>query len=188
MGGTSIWHWPGMRRTANELHILFELLRDAGFAVDRVGGCYDIGLLPDNPRSEVQKWISDPKRVSSDWWIGLSLGAAVAHIVACTIPEPRRPKRVTLINPFADRMELSRHLGFPMGDQWRLKPINFQSPGGILVDLVISRLDDRIPPEHGHRLKDCYSVDDLALFELDADHALSENNQQRLLASFLLSR
>ena len=183
-----IWYWPGIRRSANELHTLFGVLRDAEFTIDCVTEDYDIGLMPDNAGSGVQQWVNDPKRTVSHWWIGLSLGAAVAHIAVCTAPQSHRPKRLTLINPFADRMELSRHLGFSMIDQWRLKPIDFHSPGGILVDLIISRFDERIPPEHGHRLKECYSAGDVAVIELDADHALSEESQQRRLASLLLSR
>jgi hypothetical protein len=183
----SISYWPGIRRGATELHTLFGVLRDAGFTIDCVVEAYDIGLPPDNPGSGIQQWVNDSARTVSHWWIGLSLGAAVAHIAACAAPEPRRPKRLTLINPFADRMELSRHLDFSLNNQWRLKPIDFRSPGGILIDLIISRLDERISPEHGYRLKECYSADDVTVTELDADHALSEESQQRLLASLLLS-
>ncbi len=182
-----VWHWPGIRRSPAELDTLFGVLREAKCTVDCVGAAYDIGLLPDNSGSGVQQWVNDPKRTVSDWWIGLSLGAAVAHIAACTAPEPRRPKRLTLINPFADRIEVSRHLGFSMSGQWPLKPINFHSSGGILVDLIISRWDERIPPDYGNRLKDCYPAGDVSVIELDADHAISEPSQQRFLASLLLS-
>jgi hypothetical protein len=177
-----------MRRRANELQTLLLVLRDSGFTIGHVAVPYDVGLLPDNPGSAVQHWVTDPARTVSQWWIGLSLGAAVAHIAACSAPESRRPKRLTLINPFADRMELARDLGFSLNDQWRLKPIDFHLPRGILVDLIISRLDERIPPEHGYRLKRCYHPDDVIVTELDADHALSEERQQRRLASLLLSR
>ena len=184
----TVWYWPGIRRSAQELHALFGVMRDAGFAVEWVGSAYDKGLLPDDAHSDIQQWVNDPQRAVSKWWVGLSLGAVVAHIAACTAPEGRRPKRLTLINPFADRMELSQHLGFSIADQWRLRPIDFHSPGEILVDLIISKFDERIPPDHGHRLKDCYSTGDVTLIELDADHALSQESQQRLLASLLLSK
>jgi pimeloyl-ACP methyl ester carboxylesterase len=184
----SVLYWPGIRRSEAELHTLFEILRDAEFTVDCVGSIYDIGLLPDNAESDIQQWINDPKNPTSDWWIGLSLGAAVAHIVACTTPESRRPKRLTLINPFADRLELSLQLGFSMSGQWRLKPIEFHSPGGIIVDLIISTRDERIPPDHGQQFKDCYSAVDIAVVELDADHTISKESQQRQLGALLLSR
>ena len=183
-----IWYWPGIHCKAEELHTFFGVLQDAGFPSERVEATYDAGLLPDNASSGVQKWVNDPRRTISNWWIGLSLGAAVAHIAACTAPEHRRPKRLTLINPFADRMELSQHLGFPMRGQWRLKPIDFHCLGGIRVDLVLSMRDERIPPQHGKRFIDCYSAGDVALIEMDTNHAVTDESHQRLLASLLLSK
>ena len=111
----------------------------------------------------------------------------MAHSAASCAPPSQRPKRLTLINPFADRMELAQRLGFSMTNQWSLKPADFHSPGGLLVDLVISKRDDRIPPEHGYRLKECYPTGCVRVIELDADHALSEESQQHRLASLLLS-
>ncbi len=183
----SILYWPGIRRGPHELHAFFRALRDDDFKIDRITENYDVGLPPDDARSAIQRWVTDPRRVVSHWWIGLSLGAAVAHITACTTPPSCRPKRLTLINPFADRAELSRYLGFSMAGQWRLSPISFPSPGGFVVDVIISRFDERIPAEHGHRLSECYSERDVKIIHLDADHAVSAEGQQRELAAILLS-
>ncbi len=188
LGLKHVWYWPGIRRSPAELDVFFAVLRDAGFTVDTVGATYDKGLLPDNADSGIQQFVNDPNRMVCNWWIGLSLGAAVAHIAACTAPAHRRPKRLTLINPFADRMELSQHLAFTMDGQWRLKPIDFHSPGGILVDLVLSLCDERIPSEHGFRLLDCYPAGDVDLIPLDSNHAVADESQQRLLASLLMAR
>lgn len=164
------------------------VLSDTGHEVSHIGAAYDVGLSPEDPGSDIQQWVNDAHRAEAHWWIGLSLGAAVAHIAACSVPEPRRPMRLTLINPFADRVDLSRQVGFSLGEQWRLSPIAFRSPGGIQVDLIISTHDERITPDHGHQLLTCYPAGDVVVLELEADHSISDRDQQRMLASLLMRR
>lgn len=184
----SVWYWPGIRRNNSDFSTLFCILREAGYYIDLVNTDYDIGLLPNNLSSGVQLYVNDPTRVMSNWWIGFSLGAAVAHIAAATAPVHRRPKRLTLINPFANRLELSEQVGFNIGDQWRLNPVEFSCPNGISVDLIISRRDERIPPDQGRRLIGCFPKNNIMYLELDADHMISGGTQQSLLATLLLSR
>ncbi len=130
------------------------------------------------------QWLMDIPPVP--WWIGLSLGAAVAHIVAATIPVRSRPRRLTLINPFADRIELSRQRGFSLKDQWPLRPVEPFAAQCMKVDLVLSRFDERIPWSHGVRLQECYRATDVRLLSLEADHALTTPAIQVDLANWLL--
>ncbi len=184
----SILFWPGIRWSETDLRNLFGALRTAKFTINRAEVTYDSGAPPQDAGSGVQKWIGDARHEVPKWWIGLSLGASVAHIAACTVPDRFKPNRLTLINPFANREELSKEAGFDMKEQWQINPIEFNCPSGIHVDLVISRFDNRISPEHSRRLRACFSGADVKTIELDADHRISDEEQQHLLAESLLTR
>lgn len=170
-----------------ELDCLLNSLQDAGFAIERMEVEYDSGPPPQDASSEIQRWIRGTPYGVPRWWIGLSLGAAVAYVVACTLPECCKPRRLTLINPFANRRELSKQAGFDMGTQWEINPSEFACPPQLRVDLVNSRFDERIPSQHSHRLGTCLAGVDVRMIELNADHRISDEAQQLLLAQVLLS-
>jgi len=128
----------------------------------------------------------DPNTPIGFWWIGLSLGASVAHIVCSTICEEKRPMRLTLINPFADRVELSAIRGFPMGDQWHLRPDKYALPPETVADVVLSLRDERIPSEQGLRLHSQWGAQRSRVIWTDADHVISDSNEQQRLAKLLL--
>lgn len=183
-----IWYWPGIYRKSTELNVLLGSLGESQFDVKWIDHQYDSGLPPDNPNSDIRQWVADPQEKPADWWIGLSLGAAVAHISLCCAPQSRLPKRLTLINPFADRVELAAYAGFSIADQWNLIPVGFRFKRDIAVELVVSSNDVSVPPEQGMRLLSCYPTSNVTVINLHADHSISSISAQRSLASILLSQ
>lgn len=179
-------YWPGMRRQAGELASLFAQMRRSGFVVQKVSAPYDVGPLPSEPTSHAHHEVMHLDTPASNWWIGLSLGAAVAHIVCSTICGEKRPARLTLINPFADRMELSQIRGFDLGDQWRLCPDRHGLPPGTIVDLVLSSRDEHVPPEQGLRLHALWGNQRSRVVWADSDHAISDSTEQCRVAELLL--
>jgi len=182
----NLLYWPGMRVNPGELGTLFSHMRSSGFVVQIVSAPYDIGPMPADSASLAHQEIMHSDTPVGGWWIGLSLGAAVAHIVCSTICRERRPRRLTLINPFADRAELSIIRGFDLGNQWRLRPEKYSVPAGISVDLILSSRDERIPPDHGLRLQSLWEDQRSRVVWTDSDHVISDSSEQQRLAELLL--
>jgi pimeloyl-ACP methyl ester carboxylesterase len=181
---TEILFWPGIGRKPGELEHLFSLLGTRAFSVSRAEALYDIGPPPPDPASTVYRRLMAAPH-SPPWWIGLSLGAAVAHVVAATIPASWRPRRLTLINSFADRELLAHTRDIGLEGQWLLRPIDFAPAAEVRIDIVMSVNDERIPPEHSVRLAAALGPD-TRIIRLTADHAISDAQVQRQLARELL--
>jgi len=182
----SVLYWPGMKRDPQELSTLLAHLTTFGITVQTLSALYDTGPLPSEPLSHVHQEIMHSDFEPSNWWIGLSLGGAVAHIVCSTICAEKRPARLTLINPFADRIELSKIHQFALDEQWPLRPYKYPLPPGTIVDLVLSLRDERIPSEQGLHLHALWEAKKSQVLWVDSDHAISDSDAQRRLVESLL--
>ena len=176
-----------MKRDPQELSTLLAHLTTCGITVRTVSAPYDTGPLPSEPASHAHQEVMHSDTEPSNWWIGLSLGAAVAHIVCSTVCAEKRPTRLTLINPFADRIELSKIRQFALDDQWPLRPDKYPLPPGTVADLVLSSRDERIPPEQGLSLHALWGAQRSRVVWADSDHVISDSDEQRRLAESLLN-
>jgi hypothetical protein len=181
----SVLYWPGMRRSPSEFATLWQGLSGAGFAVSWVDVPYDCGPPPDSPISAVARWLA--QRPLAEWWIGLSLGASVAHVAAATAAAGRCPRRLTLINPIADRVKLAEERGFSLEGRWPLLAEQFPVFGVAAVDLILSTHDMRVPPEQGRSLVKCYPASSVRVVEVATGHAFEDVAIQRSLLSSLLT-
>ena len=180
-----ILYWPGIGRSPLELFDFYRSMEDNGYSIAIMPYEYDVGEKPHNPESFIYQWANNQSNTGADWWIGLSLGASVAYLVASAISAESIPKRITLINPFADRAQLAWEKGFSLVGQWLLSPLNH----GLyvpIVDIVLSLNDDRIPIEHGKQLLSMITATELRVIMLNADHAVSCCSAQLYLADMLL--
>jgi hypothetical protein len=180
-----ILYWPGMGRSPLELFDFYRRMEDNGYSIDIMPYEYDVGEKPHNPESCIYQWAENLSETDADWWIGLSLGASVAYLVASAISAESIPKRITLINPFADRAQLAWEKNFSLVGQWLLSPVNHNLYVPI-VDIVLSLNDDRIPTEHGKQLLPMITATELRVIMLNADHAVSGYSAQLYLADILL--
>jgi len=175
-----------MRRLPSELTRLFSLLRMGGYTVRTIRSPYDQGPLPSLPASHLHREVTNSDAPVSTWWIGLSLGASIAHIVASTISPPKKPKRLTLINPFSDRVALSQIKGFELGDQWPIAPCLYDLPSMTFAEIVLSSDDTQIPNDQGMRLHVEWGSMRSRVITIDGDHSLSAIKSQEILAKALL--
>lgn len=180
-----VLYWPGIRRTADELKLLREGLIRAGHAMEWLGVPYDEGSPPDSPDGPIAEWLAQSE--PAYWWIGLSLGAGVAHISAAISAHQLQPRRITLINPVADRCALARLRRFSMDTLWDLRASRFIVPHVRQLDIVLSTEDTQVPRDHGLSLLKCYPNAQPRLTEIRADHSISDPEQQNLLLRSLLS-
>ena len=180
-----ILYWPGMHRNSEELLDTLETVtKQSKSSLHWLKEPYDIGVLPNNRASDIHRFIE--KETTFNWWIGLSLGAAVAFIVAASVSKSKRPKRITLINIFHDRKDLAKHKSFSLDDQWPLRPLDFIINSEIKVDLVVSKKDEKIPPSYSLNMMAVLNKYQINLIELDADHQISSLSTQKCLAKLLL--
>ncbi len=179
-------YWPGIHRLPEELNQCFAELQKIGFRVTWMNVPYDKGLTPDQPSSQIQYYIMNQKSAVFSWWIGLSLGASVAYIVAATIPVQYQPKRLTLINAFADREKLAQEKGFSLNGQWVIFPSKYTLPSSVEVDFIISKQDDKIPKSQSNSLREVLISNQVRIIELDTDHAINNIEQQQILAKQLV--
>ena len=180
-----ILYWPGIGRSPLELFDFYRSMEDNGYSIAIMPYEYDVGEKPHNPESFIYQWANNQSNTGADWWIGLSLGASVAYLVASAISAESIPKRITLINPFADRAQLAWEKGFSLVGQWLLSPLN-HSLYVPIVDIVLSLNDDRIPIEHGKQLLSMITATELRVIMLNADHAVSCCSAHLYLADMLL--
>jgi hypothetical protein len=181
----SILYWQGRSRNESELSHFHQELKLRGYSTEIMPIDYDTGLPPNNPKSSIYEWTYRQTNRTYDWWIGLSLGASVAYMVASSYATCSNPKRLTLINPFSNREKLAREKKFSLNGQWVINPINHQLHVSV-VDIVLSVNDNRIPIEHGKSLLPMIVAKKIRVILLDADHAISDATAQSDLASFLL--
>lgn len=180
-----ILYWPGRGNNPLQLYECLRIMEREGHSVEVMPFRYDVGTNPDNPQSCIYQWAIERTNAGAYWWIGLSLGAAIAHIVASVIPIGVRPRRITLINPFADRAQLAKEKNFSLQGQWSLNPVEYKLCVPY-VDLVLSLQDDRIPNEHGKRLLPHINAEKVQVIMLNADHAVQCHSIQSDLAKVLL--
>ena len=185
-GFRMVWYWPGVRCQPDELAVLLGLLAKGGVQVLRLRPDYDRGLPPWHPDSPFRNLLTGPEEEKADWWLGLSLGAAVAACVAATIEPQARPARLTLINPVVDRAALARERGFLMEKGWELRLTDLPPPSVSQLDLVISAADERVPAWHGESFREHCIGHPLSYFSFDADHTFSSPSTQERLAVALL--
>ena len=181
----SILYWQGRARSNSELFKFHQVLKHHDFLTEIMPINYDIGLLPNNPESSIYQWIHNQTKKTYDWWIGLSLGASVAYMVASSAMTCSAPKRITLINPFSNREMLANEKGFSLNQQWAINPANYRLHVST-VDIVLSVNDDRIPIKHGQLLLPMITAKELRVILLDADHIISKTKAQSDIANFLL--
>lgn len=181
----SILYWQGRGRNPLELINFNKTLKHHGFSTQIMPLDYDIGLMPNNPESRIYQWIHCQIKTTQDWWIGLSLGASVAYILASSAMTGSIPQRITLINPFANREKLAKEKNFSLNQQWVINPINHRLCVPI-VDIVLSVNDNRIPIKHGQALLPMITAKELRVIMLDADHTISDSTAQLDLANVLL--
>lgn len=180
----SVLYWPGVRRDPAELALVWEALQLAGLNRIFMDVEYDKGLSPELDYSAFKTFIRSIN--ASNWWIGLSLGGSVAHVIAAQ-DASIAPQRLTLINPVANRETLSRLANFSLKGLWPLAAENFQVVAVSQVDFVVSKQDRRVPNCHAYRLAECYPNARLRFIELNCDHAISDQSSQKELASLLIS-
>ena len=119
---------------------------------------------------------------TSEWWIGISLGASVLYYLY-NFAEIK-PKRITIINPFSDRKQLSIEKGFNISEQWNFAPKCMEIKVKH-IDLVTSIYDKSIPMYHGIELLNKAEADTKNMIFVDADHQISNIEAQKELANCL---
>jgi hypothetical protein len=121
-----------------------------------------------------------------DWWIGLSIGGLVAHVVASGLTRVNMPRRITFINPVADRKMLAERNRFSLENKWHLelRQLAFASPH--VVDFVVSINDSRVPNSHANEMAKCYPDNCVRWFQIESDHSISSVAMQEKLSYELL--
>jgi hypothetical protein len=179
-------YWPGRRRHPDELSALLHRLGASGWHPTRLEPVYDHGPPPGDPGYLLPREVGGDPSQSRRWWMGLSLGAAVALILAGHVRPGQRPQRLTLINPFADRGRLAAEIGFEPEHGWDLVPMAHRPHSEILVDLVLSDSDEKIPRIHSELLREALRPARPRIITIDADHAITAAAAQDRLAGLLL--
>jgi hypothetical protein len=145
---------------------------------------YDTGIAPFSAESELARWCAENY---FSWWIGISLGASLAYTFASLLNESKRPERLTIINPFSSREELSKEKGFSMSGQWNFSPID-HNLSLKRIDVVASVMDKKIPMYHGVTLLNKAATDKKNLIFVDDNHQIQNDAAQKELAELLLDR
>ena len=172
-----ILFWAGRGQNLKILENFRNELIKAGFKIEYINIKYDEGELLPN------KW----KQVSdnnADWWIGISLGAALLYYSANYAKE-NKPKRITLINPFSSRKILSEEKGFDLSNQWEFSPkncmLNIDN-----MDVVLSTYDTKIPMYHGIELLNKTICNNKKIVFVDSNHTIDNINAQIELSDILI--
>ena len=172
-----ILYWPGMGQDLEILKHFRNELTLQGYSIDTVKIKYDQNEL--NPKN----W-NEIKNNQADWWIGISLGASLLYYSLNFINENNKPLRISIINPFSSRKQLSIERKFDLKNQWDFSPINVNCDVNE-IDLITSLYDSKIPMYHGiELLNNAISVNKNLIF-VKEDHTINNIEAQKELAKVL---
>lgn len=175
-----VLYWPGRGNNLKVLEIFRAVLAKKINSIKIVDVLYDTGEL------SPQCWncVSDN---TYGWWIGISLGASLCfYSLQYT---SKLPSRVTLINPFFSRKELSVEKNFSLKNQWNFSledRLSFSSNLDIDLDIVVSIHDDKIPFHHIFDILMRYNTKSTRLIFINSDHAISNDLAQIELVEVLM--
>lgn len=172
-----ILFWPGITQDTNILKDLKRILIKNGYFIEYVKFKYDVGKL--NPK----KW-DQVVNNKSDWWIGISLGASLLYYAYHFVPLNKRPKRITIINPFFSREILSYEKDFNIKNYWNFSPIKYKVNVNH-IELVLSIFDKNIPIYHGLHLINSSSTSNKNIIFINSNHVIDESNAQKELGILL---
>lgn len=179
---SKVLYWPGRGKNLEVLADFRDVLIKNGYVIDYVPMEYDVGT---NPFVDPSEWVDFLSQGTWNWWIGISLGAALSYFAASLLEAKMRPTRMTLINPFASRKVLSSEKGFSLAKQWDFSPISFVLDINH-IDIVLSVKDEKISNHHGIELFSAVTGITKQIIRVDADHCLNNTDAQIELASYLL--
>lgn len=175
--GNKVLYWPGRGQNLDILSDFRRSLEACGAEIECIGFSYDCGPLSPQTWTEVRD-------NHAEWWIGLSLGASLAcySLLFASV----KPKRLTLINPFFSREQLSSEKHFSLDGQWKfsLNGIN----EFVDLEIVVSIHDDKIPLHHSFDILRQNSFSNAKMIFVDDNHTIDDSLAQRELASVLLGR
>lgn len=177
MKNNRILYWPGRGQDLKVLKYFRNELLQNGFLIDVIDVEYDIGEL--NPLN----W-AKVKENNCDWWIGISLGASLLYYALNYVDDLCKPTRITLINPFCSRKNLSNEIGFDLTNQWDFSPIE-NTVNVDQIELVSSVFDVKIPMYHGINLLNKTISSNKKLIFIDEKHTIDLKEAQIELAQLL---
>ena len=102
------------------------------------------------------------------------------------LPKEFYPFRITLINPFYSRRELSQENGFDSSNQMDFC-LDEAISGVKFVELVLSVYDSKIKMSHGIRVLNQFSSSDKKIIFINSDHSIQNADAQAELAQILSS-
>ncbi|MDR1250458.1 MAG: hypothetical protein LBK63_14310 [Treponema sp.] len=178
-----ILYWPGMGKNNSVLSHFLSCIENMGTTITFFPLEYDKG---EKPFYSGSLWFSWLEKNFYDWWIGISLGASLAYMMASLCEEDIKPNRLTLINPFQSRHELSNEKGFSLENQWDFSPMSKELTIKN-IDMVISINDEKIPIHHGIKLLNHITCTHKTLIIVDDYHCIENPSTQEDLANILTS-
>lgn len=180
---SKVLYWPGIGQDIQVMHDMLNILRKRKFDIIYPEFVYDKDEFLLDKKSEIYKWV---EKQNAEWWIGLSLGASLAYTIASLLPIELRPARITLINPFSSRVQLSKEKGFSLENQWIIEPKRYNLSVRE-ADIVISLYDEKIPIYHGIELASNIMSRNKKIIFLKANHMVMQKGVQEELGGILLS-
>jgi len=175
--------WPGRGKDPDVLKYFLSEIHSKGIDIEVIPFNYDVGLPPFSVNSEWGIWL---KEHPISWWAGISLGASLAWVFASLFDDSIKPKRLTLINPFASRKQLAEERGFSMNGQWDCAPLESRLAVSI-AEIVISVFDEKIPLQHGIRLFNTIEANIKKVIFVDDNHQIQKIDAQEELAELLFT-
>jgi len=178
MAVKNILYAPGMGQDYRILQEFRNELETMGYTFSYIDFLYDEGSF--NPKS-YDCIINN----TSEWWIGISLGASVLYYMYNFAKN--KPERITIINPFSDRRVLANEKGFDISTQWDFSPKSIDISVKH-IDLVTSVYDQSISMYHGIELINKADADTKNIIYVDADHQINSIKAQIELAQCLYNK
>jgi hypothetical protein len=173
----------GTRPRPSCFEYFLSIFRDNGIDIEVISFCYDTGSPPFSLDSEWTVWL---KKHPVSWWIGMSLGASLAWVFASLLDDSIKPRRLTLINPFASRKQLAEEQGFSLNEQWDFAPLESKLTVS-RAEIVVSIFDEKLPIQHGIRLLNKIEADIKRVIFVDDNHQIQTNDAQEELAKLLIA-